>query len=100
MVWAFAGTVLFLLLHRAFEGIVCGSGVAWRRKFWWDMGTAAVLAVGVLAAWIVIAGESALWGRYGGVLMMATPLAAIGIGVFAHLSRLVYDRERNDAETG
>ncbi len=92
--------MLFLLLHRAFEGIVCGSGVSWQRKFYWDVGTALFLSTALVVSWVVIAGQGALWSRYGGVLMLGTPLAVAGIGVFMHLSKIVYDRERNDAETG
>ena len=100
MLWVLAATVIILFFHRAVEGAVCSEGITWRRKYVWDMSTAAVLMVMVCVAWIFVAGEGSLWSDYGGILALSTPVTVAGIGFFAWLSRLEYDRSRNDEETG
>lgn len=100
MLWVIIGFVLFLLLHRAVEGLVCDGGEALKRKLFWDLGTGAVFLAALLTAWVTIFRSGELWERFGGVLIAATPVTIVSVLVFSYCSKLVYDRRRNDAETG
>lgn len=100
MLWVLIGAVLFLLLHRALEGMVCDGENGWRRKFKWDLATGAIFLVGLATAWVVIFRDGDLWESFGGILIAATPVMIVSVLFFSYLSKLVHDRRRNDVETG
>lgn len=100
MLWILIGGVMFLLLHRAVEGLVCDGENGWRRKFLWDLGTGGLFLAGLVAAWFAVFRDGHLWERFGGVLLVATPVTVVGVLFFAYMSKLVHDRRRNDIETG
>ncbi|MBI5154630.1 hypothetical protein HZA57_05280 [Candidatus Poribacteria bacterium] len=90
MWWILGASALALALHKAVEGIVCASGNCGRRKFLWDMATAGVFLLLLLAAWIMVMAVAS-WRQYGLLLLAVTPVALAGIGLFAHLSRIAYE---------
>ncbi len=96
VLWLIPAAILFLVLHQAIEGIVCSSGKIARRKFIWNMATAAGMLIGLGTAFWVIYGDAALRQEYGGFLLLVSPFAVIGIGIFAFLSHLVYDPDDDD----
>ncbi|MBX3730867.1 MAG: hypothetical protein KF858_16955 [Candidatus Sumerlaeia bacterium] len=96
MLWFIGGAVLFVILHKGLEDLVVSGDNALRRKFLWDMGTAAVLATAVLAAFVATFISLEWRRRVGPVAMVATPIAILGIVVHAYASYLVYTR---DADT-
>lgn len=100
MLWFLIASVGFVVAHRAVEGLVCGTGDNARRKFLWNMGTAAFFVLALAGGWVAILLNGAWWQSWGGVLAICTPLALAGIGAFAYLNFLVYTDDERRALSG
>lgn len=88
-------SLVFLVVHRALEGIVCDTdrGDPARRRFLWNMGTAAffLLALGAL---VFLTFLNVAWRQsFGPIVLFGAPVALVGISVFAYANYLVYTRD-------
>lgn len=99
MIWFVIGSLLFLVLHRVAEGYYVTGPRAVRRRFFWEMGTAAVLAAAVLAALVLTFLSHAWRDRVGPVVLIGAPVALAALAAYSYLSYLVYTRDEDEDVT-
>lgn len=91
MSWIFPASVVFVLLHKVLENIVCSSGNAARRKHALDLGTAGVMVAVMAGCWAFVFFDTSFRQDYAPILFLATPFVVVGASVFAYMSRLAYE---------
>ena len=95
MVWLIVGTVVFLVAHRAIEGLVCSRGDAIRRKFLWDMATAGTFVLLALGTVVLAFLDTSFRQAFGPIVFFGVPISLVSIAVFAFLSYLVYTEKQD-----
>ena len=84
--------VIVLVLHQVIESRFCVGPFADQRRYWWSLGSAGALILGMFLSWIVVFSSVEWRGDYGGLTLFLSPVLVVIALFYAYMARLALDK--------